>query len=179
VQPQTILVDGYNVIRRTPALAAAEQQSLAGGRDALLTALCASYRHSAHRVVVVFDGDGAAETSQALRGCRGNVIFSRHDEPADVVLARLARELSATGQRFTIISDDLAVRAQSGAYGGAVASTAALSQQLNVPNTPHRRLMQRVAFERARQRARDDDEAPPHQRHVPRRPGRRGRRRDA
>src|SRR5262245_2928996 len=74
VQPQTILIDGYNVIRRTPALAAAERQSLAGGRDALLTALSATYRHTAHRVVVVFDGDGAAETSEAHHGCRGNVI---------------------------------------------------------------------------------------------------------
>src|SRR5260370_23555665 len=82
VEPETLLVDGYNVIRRTPALAAAERHSLAGGRDALLTALRASYRHTAHTVILVFDCDGDAEAGQPFGGCRGRVIFSRHHEPA-------------------------------------------------------------------------------------------------
>ncbi len=126
MEPKTLLVDGYNVIRRTPALAAAERHSLAGGRDALLTALRASYRHTAHTVIVVFDGDGDAEASQPFGGCRGRVIFSRHDEPADAVLARLAHELEAAGARFTVVSDDLEVRRGGHASGGRVASAAEL-----------------------------------------------------
>src|SRR5258706_8570576 len=118
MEPKTLLVDGYNVIRRTPALAAAERHSRAGGRDALLTALRASYRHTAHTVIVVFDGDGDAEASQPFGGCRGRVIFSRHDEPADAVLARLAHELAETGARFTVVSDDLEVQRGSRASGG-------------------------------------------------------------
>ena len=36
VGPKLILIDGYNVIRRTPGLAAAERVSLATGREALI-----------------------------------------------------------------------------------------------------------------------------------------------
>jgi predicted RNA-binding protein with PIN domain len=161
MEPKTLLVDGYNVIRRTPALAAAERHSLAGGRDALLTALRASYRHTAHTVIVVFDGDGDAEASQPFGGCRGRVIFSRHDEPADAVLARLAHELAATGARFTIVSDDLEVQRGSRASGGHIASAAELSGRLNAPDAHHRRLMRSVAFVRARQQTPEDDQAHP------------------
>src|SRR5258708_27524549 len=97
VERKTLVVEGYNVIGRRPALAAAERHSLAGGRDALLTALRASYRHTAHTVIVVFDGDGDAEASQPFGGCRGRVIFSRHDEAAGAVLARVAHVPGATG----------------------------------------------------------------------------------
>jgi predicted RNA-binding protein with PIN domain len=161
VEPETLLVDGYNVIRTTPALAAAERHSLAGGRDALLTALRASYRHTAHTVIVVFDGDGDAETSQPFGGCRGRVIFSRHDEPADAVLARLAHELEATGARFTVVSDDLEVRRGGHASGGRMASAAELSGHLNAPDKYHRRLMRSVAFVRARQQTPEDDQSHP------------------
>jgi uncharacterized protein len=161
VEPETLLVDGYNVIRRTPALAAAERYSLAGGRDALLTALRASYRHTAHTVIVVFDGDGDAETSQPFGGCRGRVIFSRHDEPADAVLARLAHALEAMGAHFTVVSDDLEVQRSSRASGARIASAAELSGRLNAPDAHHRRLMRSVAFVRARQRPPEDGESHP------------------
>jgi predicted RNA-binding protein with PIN domain len=178
VEPETLLVDGYNVIRRTPALAAAERHSLAGGRDALLTALRASYRHTAHTVIVVFDGDGDAETSQPFGGCRGRVVFSRHDEPADAVLARLAHTLAATGARFTVVSDDLEVQRGSHASGGIIASAVELSGRLNAPDAHHRRLIRSVAFVRARQQTPEEDQSHPRAAHDlrHRRKGRRDRR---
>lgn len=56
MDPRTILVDGYNVIRNTAGLAAAEHISLQHGREALLQQIAARYRHTPHRVIVVFDG---------------------------------------------------------------------------------------------------------------------------
>ena len=64
--PRTILIDGYNAIRNIPALAAAERLSLRDGREALLAQVVARYRHTPHRVIIVFDGDGPAETTQPL-----------------------------------------------------------------------------------------------------------------
>src|SRR5258708_1134720 len=60
VEPKTLLVDGYNVIRRTPALAAAERHSLAGGRDPLLTAPPPPYPHPPHPPIAAFDPHRAA-----------------------------------------------------------------------------------------------------------------------
>ena len=51
------LVDGYNVIRRAPALAAREQESLQAGREALCRLLVAAARASGDQFTVVFDGN--------------------------------------------------------------------------------------------------------------------------
>src|SRR5579871_1949325 len=70
--PRTILIDGYNAIRRTPSLAAAERISLEEGRAALLVQVVARYRATPHTVIVVFDGSGETEHSEPLaRRTRG------------------------------------------------------------------------------------------------------------
>ena len=79
--PRTILIDGYNAIRRTPSLAAAECISLDAGRTALLVQVIAHYRPTPHTVIVVFDGDGETERSEPIaRRTRGRVVFSRRAE---------------------------------------------------------------------------------------------------
>src|SRR6185503_14425776 len=52
------LIDGYNLIRRDPALASREAESLEAGRIALCRVLAQAARGSGDRFTVVFDGRG-------------------------------------------------------------------------------------------------------------------------
>src|SRR5215475_8990935 len=78
------MVDGYNVIRRDPALASQEVLSIATGRDALCRLLTRTARESGETFTVVFDGAGGGGAGTAGGGVR--VIFSSARESADRVL---------------------------------------------------------------------------------------------
>lgn len=82
------LVDGYNVIRRSPELASKERESLQAGRQALCRWLGLAARVSGDRFTVVFDGTGAG--SGVASGDIVRVMFSSARETADRLLARLA-----------------------------------------------------------------------------------------
>lgn len=130
--PRTIFVDGYNVIRNTTALAQVERGSLAAGRHALLARLAGKYRHTPHRVVVVFDGDTRTESAQPYPGLsRGRVIFTCANDTADAVIIRLAAEARREGLDVTVISDDLEVRLGAGAYGAATARVGDLQRRMD------------------------------------------------
>jgi predicted RNA-binding protein with PIN domain len=115
------LVDGYNVIRCDPGLAAQEGESLQAGRDALCRLLANAARTSGDQFTVVFDGARSGGTALGSRGVR--VVFSRAQERADDVLARLAsagvavvstdREVQKAAARagaIPISADDFLVR---------------------------------------------------------------------
>jgi predicted RNA-binding protein with PIN domain len=109
------LIDGYNVIRRSPELRARERRSLETGRRALCHLLSEVARTCEDEFTVVFDGAGSGGTA-GLAGVR--VIFSSAREDADRVLARMA-----AAQGGAVVSSDREVlRAASRA--GAVAVTA-------------------------------------------------------
>jgi len=116
------LVDGYNVIRRSPELAARERRSLEEGRQALCGLLARAARASGDEFTVVFDGARGGGTGSGGAGVR--VVFSSARETADRVLARLAASGGA------VVSNDREVR-RAGARAGAVAvSTDDLLQRL-------------------------------------------------
>src|SRR5262249_27044204 len=147
--PCTILIDGYNVIRNTPGLRAAERVGLQEGRQALLAQVAARYQHMSHTVIVVFDGDGATETMRALvRGVRGQIVFTRRGESADSVIGRIAAEQRARGAAVMVVSDDFEVRGSVSATGGQAAHVADWMLQLNAPSKDQ----QRMARHRARMR---------------------------
>ena len=159
--PRTIYVDGYNVIRNTPALLQAERVSLAVGRDALLARLVASYRHTPHRVVVVFDGDGRSESAQSYPGLsRGTIIFSRQGESADAVIVRLVAEARNAGHEVSVISDDFAVRDAASKQGAGTARVDDLQRRMD---EPPRLLRKRFTHQLTVKRilARDDDDDTP------------------
>ncbi|SRR5487761_1914449 len=159
--PRTIYVDGYNVIRNTPALSQAERISLADGRAALLASLATRYRHTPHHVVVVFDGAGSAESLQAFPGlARGQVIFSRQDETADAVIIRLAAEARLAGAEVSVISDDSAVRGGARAHGAATARVGDLKRRTDeAPRLLRKRFAQQIALKRKQASEDDDDDA--------------------
>jgi predicted RNA-binding protein with PIN domain len=103
-----ILIDGYNVIRRSDALARAERRSLQHGRDTLIVQLAARYSRGPYHIMVIFDGAGNAETREARYGM--TIIFTRDGETADSCIVRIAQEAQAQGKRVTIATDDREIR---------------------------------------------------------------------
>lgn len=108
------LIDGYNVIRRMPELAARERESLQCGREALCRMLSTAVRRSGSQFTVVFDGDRGGASAPGGLGVR--VIFSIARETADSVLARLA------GPGKAVVSNDREVR-MAASRAGAIAIT--------------------------------------------------------
>ena len=124
------LVDGYNVIRHAPELAARERESLQAGRDALCRLLDMAGRVSGDQFTVVFDG---VRHGGAMGGGGVRVIYSSARETADRVLLRLATTGSA------VVSNDRELR-QAAARAGAIAITSdeflARLQRARRPNIP-------------------------------------------
>lgn len=144
---RTILVDGYNVIKRAPSFQAARAQSLAAARTQLLTLLINRYRHTPHHVTVVFDGDELREQVSYERRIR--IIYSRHGETADRVIERLAIEARATSGEVEIYSDDIEVQQAVISQGGTAQTTGYLERQMHAaPRDIERRARYRMAMRR-------------------------------
>ncbi len=159
--PRTIFVDGYNMIHTTPALAALHRRDIEAGRDALVRRLSASYRHTPHQLVVVFDGDGTAESSQPISGFgRGRVVFSRRGETADSVIVRMARGVREAGREAVIYSNDGEVRLGAEAAGATAARADDLRDALGAaPRLLRKRFTHHQAVRREMERDSDDAEA--------------------
>lgn len=162
---RNILVDGYNVIKRAASFQAARTQSLAAARAQLITLLVNRYRHTPYQVIVVFDGD--AELEQTNHDRRIRIIFSRHGETADSVIARLATSARNAGSDVVIFSDDLEVQQSVALYGGTAQTTSQLERQVYAaPRDVERRTRHRVVMRRkygldATYFGKDDDDFPP------------------
>jgi len=145
-----ILVDGNNVIKHrgrlnTPATGVSATRHLEAARNQLVTQLVNRYRHTPHHVIVVFDGDGAAEQTSYDRRIR--IIYSRHGETADSVIARLAVEARAAGREVEMYSNDTEVRQAVTRQGGDVYSSGQLTDSLNAaPRDVARRYRHRQAM---------------------------------
>jgi hypothetical protein len=86
-----LIIDGYNLIRQSPAMREYDREDLEQGRTVLLHRLRAYRRIKQHPVTVVFDGwihGGPWESKENTAGIL--VRFSRRGEQADDVIKRLA-----------------------------------------------------------------------------------------
>jgi predicted RNA-binding protein with PIN domain len=124
-----ILVDGYNIIKNSPLFRPIESRNLAAARTALITQLVQRYHHTPHHVIVVFDGDGDYEQENHEKRIR--IIFSRYDQTADSVIARLALEAEKAGREVEMYSDDREVQQSVANTGGGVRTVSHLTAQFN------------------------------------------------
>ncbi len=124
-----ILVDGYNVIKNNEMFCALEIRNRAEARKLLIRQLHYRYRFEGCRITVVFDGDGVREQTSHEEHIR--VIFSRHGETADSVIARLAIEAHASGRAVEMYSNDTEVRQSVIEQGGTARSVRQLVTHLN------------------------------------------------
>lgn len=99
-----IIIDGYNLIRQSPALRSYDTQDIAEGREKLIEMLVSYRTLKHHPILVVFDGwqDGAA-TEHRTREKGIDVIFSKRGEKADEVIKRLVSRLR---EELIVVSSD-------------------------------------------------------------------------
>ena len=114
-----IIVDGYNLIHRTPQLAPGPERTLEQSRDKLLNLLAWAIGAGDARFVVVFDGATGGGRDQ--RSARVEVRFSRPPESADDVIRRLVEERIDRGVRVTVVTADLEVARHARAMGADIA----------------------------------------------------------
>jgi uncharacterized protein len=113
-----LIIDGYNIIRKSPELLSKESQDLRWGREALLEKLAAYRRVKKHPITVVFDGAFAGEYLGNRDRCQGMlIIYSRHGEKADDVIKRLADQ---DREHCLIISSDREIMVHAERAGAAV-----------------------------------------------------------
>ena len=118
---RTVLVDGYNIIKRDPTLSRLERLGLQVAREALFSRLLSSYDLRGNEITVVFDGQGPRETTDRWGVLK--IIYSRSGETADAVIARLAAACKDPSQMVGL-SDDRAVRQSVTQAGGLAAGSA-------------------------------------------------------
>jgi predicted RNA-binding protein with PIN domain len=125
-----ILVDGYSLLHRWPALAPGRARHSAGARDALLARLRRYRDATAVSITVIFDGYGApAGTPKHPSTPELEVLFSGPGRTADDLIERAAYRLRPYGE-VLVVTDDLVERDTVTGFGALTASCAGFIAQL-------------------------------------------------
>jgi len=113
-----ILVDGYNLIHRSPQLKPGPDRTLGEAREKLVNLLSWAVGSGDANFLIVFDG---AEGGGQERGRgRVEVIYSRPPEKADDTLRRLVEDRIERVERLTVVTSDLEVARHARAMGADV-----------------------------------------------------------
>lgn len=116
---RTLIVDGYNVIHRTPPYTHIAEDDLDSARLALISDV-AAFAHTNYHATVVFDGHNNPNSNGLPHRIAGvTVIFSRHGIDADSVIERLSRHAREAGEDVVVVTSD--AQLQWTVLGGGVA----------------------------------------------------------
>ncbi|MBW2057114.1 MAG: NYN domain-containing protein [Deltaproteobacteria bacterium] len=108
--PLHLVVDGYNLIRRSPSLSILDRQDLEKGREELIRRLASYKRARSLPITVVFDGWDQGTLSGSSKMEKGiRVIFSPRGRKADQVIIQRAREM---GEKAIVVTSDRGIRAE-------------------------------------------------------------------
>lgn len=118
-ETRLILVDGYNLILRSPALKPGPDRTLRESRQKLLNLLAWAVGSGEARFLVVFDGSD--ERGDDEGGGRVEVRFSRPPDKADDLIRRLVEERIERVERLTVVTSDLEVARHARAMGADIA----------------------------------------------------------
>jgi len=89
--PTHVIIDGYNLVRRSTTLSRFDDIDIQHGREALIELLIQYKKLKGHRITVVFDGTDAPSFFQRGDRIKGiEVLFSRSGETADSVIKKMA-----------------------------------------------------------------------------------------
>jgi len=113
-----VIVDGYNLIHRSPALRPGPERSLREAREKLINLLSWAVGAGEADFLVVFDGAemGGAEERRG----RVEVRYSRPPRKADDVIRELVEERLQQVERVTVVTADLEVARHARAMGADV-----------------------------------------------------------
>lgn len=112
-----VIIDGYNLIHRSPGLRPGPERTLEQARDKLLNLLAWAFGTGEARFVVVFDG--AELGGSAERSGRVEVRYSRPPRKADDDIRALVEE-RVERERVTVVTSDLEVARHARAMGAEV-----------------------------------------------------------
>jgi hypothetical protein len=125
-----VIVDGYNLLHKLPALSSLLGCDLEQARERLVSQL-AGYRAARNvRVTLVFDGRGPQARPAGARLPSGvEVVYSRAPQTADDVIKRmLATERSP--RACTVVTSDNSIILHARDFGAKVVSSAEFAGQL-------------------------------------------------
>jgi predicted RNA-binding protein with PIN domain len=114
-----VIIDGYNLIHRTPALKPGADRSLEQAREKLLNLLAWAFGTGGAQFIVVFDGTEGHGKSQ--HAPRVEVRYSKAPDTADDLIRRLVEERVENEERLTVVTADLEVARHARAMGADVA----------------------------------------------------------
>ncbi len=123
-----IIIDGYNLIRKSPALGALDRIDIQQGRDALVDRLAAYKQIKPHRITVVFDGSNTFSFSQSRDYIKGiEIKFSRGGESADTVIKKM---VGNQREKALVVSSDKEVVKVAESFGAATISSFEFEEKL-------------------------------------------------
>jgi predicted RNA-binding protein with PIN domain len=118
MEERLIIVDGYNVILRSPRLRPGPNRTLRESRDKLVNLLSWMMGADDARFIVVFDGaDGPGADASAGRV---QVQWSRPPEKADDVIRRIVEKRAGGDEQITVVTSDIEVARHARAEGADV-----------------------------------------------------------
>lgn len=125
-----IIIDGYNLIKRSPVLSRFDQIDLQRGRDELIKRLASYRRIKKHRVTVVFDGYREGGIKQERTKDKGiDIIFSKKGEQADSVIKRIAE---VKKEEILVVTSDNEVADFSRRRGAAIVSSEEFEMRMDM-----------------------------------------------
>lgn len=114
-----VIVDGYNLVLRSPMLRPGPGRTLREAREKLLNLLSWAVGSGEARFLVVFDG--AEGGGKDARSGRVEVRYSRPPQKADDVIRELVEERMDRGEPLTVVTSDLEVARHARAMGAEIA----------------------------------------------------------
>jgi len=119
VSRRIIIVDGYNLILRTPRLAPGGGRTLRESRDKLVNLLSWAMGGDQVTFIVVFDG--TREAGRAEKSPRVEVVFSKPPHSADDLIRDLVEKHTNDDRPVTVVTADLEVARHARAMGADIA----------------------------------------------------------
>jgi predicted RNA-binding protein with PIN domain len=118
MQPRLVIVDGYNLILRSPRLKPGAYRTLRESRDKLVNLLSWMMGANDVRYLVVFDGAEAGGRDEP--GGRVLVTYSRPPDKADDVIRRMVEQKVGGDEAITVVTADIEVARHARAMGADV-----------------------------------------------------------
>jgi predicted RNA-binding protein with PIN domain len=113
-----IIVDGYNLIHRSPLLRPGSDRTLEESREKLVNLLTWAVGTGESRFLVVFDGAGSGGT--VAGSGRVEVRYSRAGQTADDVIKAIVEDQVERRDRVTVVTADLDIARHARAMGANV-----------------------------------------------------------
>ena len=118
---RTIIIDGYNLILRSPAFRPDDRRDLAMAREKLVNLLSWAVGRGDAEFIVVFDGAETAFGSRRTeRSGTVTVRFSTPPQSADDLIRKIVEEYADQEVKVTVVTADVEVASHARACGASV-----------------------------------------------------------